>query len=116
MCCSVIILPEGLVDFLPDVSALLAELNEILAAHSGTVANINAHLTSESARLFNSLPPAIAQQLLMDRDAHGNVQVSKIESERLVQALVENELAKRKKNGTYTGQLSLGTQTINRTR
>jgi len=75
-----IIMPEGLVDFLPDVGALLLELNELLAAHpQGLPSNIGVHLTPDASRLFNSLPANIAAQLLMDRDPHGNIQVAKIE-------------------------------------
>jgi pyrophosphate--fructose-6-phosphate 1-phosphotransferase len=103
-----VILPEGLVDFLPDVGALIQELNELMAENKerGLPANISAHLTPASANLFASLPPTISQQLLLDRDPHGNVQVSKIESERLVSSLVEQELGRRKKLGTYKGNPS----------
>jgi len=104
-----IILPEGLVDFLPDVSALLGELNELIAAHTTLPANVTAHLSPASAALFSSLPEAIAQQLLGDRDPHGNVQVAKIESERLVAYLVEQELLRRKRLGTYRGNISIVT-------
>lgn len=100
-----VILPEGLVDFLPDVAALISELNELMSER-GLPANITAHLTPASASLFASLPAAIGQQLLLDRDDHGNVQVSKIESERLVASLVEGELMRRKKLGTYKGNPS----------
>jgi hypothetical protein len=62
-----VILPEGLVDFLPDVGVLLAELNELMAMHKTLPANVTAHLTQASASLFASLPGPIAQQLLMDR-------------------------------------------------
>jgi len=105
----VIILPEGLVDFLPDVSKLTSELNELIAQHGGMIANVSAHLTKESASLFASLPQDIANQLLLDRDPHGNIQVSKIESERLVAFLVEQEMTRRKKAGTYKGKLSIVT-------
>lgn len=104
-----VILPEGLVDFLPDVGVLLAELNEIMATHKILPANITAHLTPASASLFASLPALIAQQLLLDRDPHGNVQVAKIESERLVASLVEQELQRRKRLGTYKGAISIVT-------
>ena len=103
-----IILPEGLVDFLPDVAALISELNELMASSGGLglPSNLSAHLTPASFGLFASLPAAIGQQLLLDRDDHGNVQVSKIESERLVSGLVETELGRRKALGTYKGNPS----------
>jgi pyrophosphate--fructose-6-phosphate 1-phosphotransferase len=103
-----VILPEGLVDFLPDVAALIAELNELMAASKGLglPSNLQAHLSTSAYHLFSSLPAAISQQLLLDRDPHGNVQVSKIESERLVAGLVEGELSKRKKLGTFKGSPS----------
>lgn len=105
----IIILPEGLVDFLVDISQLLEELNDLIGQHGGVFANIHAHLSHESQALFHSLPPHIAQQLMMDRDPHGNVQVSKIESERLISHLVENELKARKKAGQYKGTPSFQT-------
>ena len=105
-----VILPEGLVDFLPDVAQLIQELNELMAAHGSVPSNIQAHLSAASFNLFNSLPAMIGQQLLLDRDPHGNVQVSKIESERLVAFLVEQELARRKRLGTYKGSISIVTK------
>jgi pyrophosphate--fructose-6-phosphate 1-phosphotransferase len=103
----VIILPEGLIEFLPDVNVLINELNELLAQPGGLPSNLMHNLSESSAKVFNQLPSSIAQQLLLDRDPHGNVQVSKIESERLLQYTVENELARRKKNGQYKGNSSL---------
>lgn len=102
-----IILPEGLVDFLPDVGRLISELNDLMAGSSlGLPSNVTAHLTKGSSKLFQALPEEISRQLLLERDSHGNVQVSKIESERLVSHLVELELRRRKKLGTYKGSPS----------
>jgi pyrophosphate--fructose-6-phosphate 1-phosphotransferase len=101
----VFILPEGLVDFLPDVSKLLHELNEVIAANQNRPpANLTEHLSAESKHVFRVLPPAIAQQLLLDRDPHGNVQVSQIESERLIAHMLESELHRRAHSGDYVGK------------
>ena len=107
--------PEGLVEFIPEVGVLIHELNELLSrsdddsnSYEGlTEDSIEENLSPKSAVVFNLLPDAIRQQLLLDRDPHGNVQVAKIESERLLGALVESELATRKATGGYCGKLSL---------
>eukprot|EP00871_Galdieria_phlegrea_P002436 jgi/Galph1/3193/GphlegSOOS_G1824.1 len=95
----VVLLPEGLVEFMPDVDKLILELNEILAGGHLEEDQIIPKLTEQSKYLFQSLPPLIAKQLTLDRDPHGNVQVSKIESERLLIQMVSEELKERKKAG-----------------
>lgn len=104
----IIIIPEGLVEFMPDVEALIADLNEILAAseYPLTYDDCASALTEENAKLFRMLPPAIANQLMLERDPHGNVQVAKIEAERLLISIVTTMLAVRKKNGKFDGKFS----------
>ncbi|KAG8072319.1 hypothetical protein GUJ93_ZPchr0006g43579 [Zizania palustris] len=101
----VILIPEGLIDFIPEVQKLIAELNEILAHDVVDEAGVwKSKLESESKKLFEFLPPAIQEQLLLERDPHGNVQVAKIETERMLISMVETELEKRKAEGKYKGQ------------
>ncbi|THU61732.1 hypothetical protein C4D60_Mb07t26410 [Musa balbisiana] len=100
----VILIPEGLIDFIPEVQQLIAELNEILAHDvvdkEGLWKN---KLQQQSQLLFEFLPQAIQEQLLLERDPHGNVQVAKIETEKMLISMVETELEKRKSEGTYAG-------------
>ncbi len=101
----VVLIPEGLVEFVPEVKKLIAEINEILAANEkefnltekpeDKLRFMTNHLSEASNKVFAILPTDIQQQLMMDRDPHGNVQVSRIESEKLVSTLVANELKKR---------------------
>jgi len=111
----VAIIPEGIVEFVPEFSVLIAEINELLAGAKADAFNalptwsekyafIEAGLTKESMAVFAFLPENIQQQLFLERDPHGNVQVSLIESEKLFSALVKDNLAARKKAGTYTGK------------
>ena len=113
----VAIIPEGIVEFVPEFSVLIAEINELLAGSKADAFNalaswqekydfIQAGLTKESMAVFAILPQAIQQQLFLERDPHGNVQVSLIESEKLFSAMVKENLAERKKNGTYNGKFS----------
>ena len=96
----VVLIPEGLIEFVPEVNVLLAEINELLAHGTpSTVAAVADALSLASAGLFNYLPPTIKQQLLADRDPHGNVQVSLIETEKLLAELVQHELDKRARAG-----------------
>ncbi|EXB37810.1 Pyrophosphate--fructose 6-phosphate 1-phosphotransferase subunit beta [Morus notabilis] len=101
----VILIPEGLIDFIPEVQQLIAELNEILAHdvvdQEGTWKK---KLCSQSLDLFEFLPPEIQEQLLLERDPHGNVQVARIETEKMLIQMVETELNKRKHEGKYKGQ------------
>ena len=113
----VAIIPEGIVEFVPEFSVLIAEINELLAGEKTEEFNalpswdakyefIKAGLTKESMSVFEILPQGIQQQLFLERDPHGNVQVSLIESEKLFAALVADKLAERKAAGTYTGKFA----------
>ncbi|MCR4814815.1 MAG: diphosphate--fructose-6-phosphate 1-phosphotransferase [Lachnospiraceae bacterium] len=113
----VAIIPEGIVEFVPEFSALIKEINELLAGSKTEEFNalpdwnakynfIKAGLTPEAFAVFDILPAGIQQQLFLERDPHGNVQVSLIESEKLFSEMVKNELAKRKAAGTYKGKFS----------
>lgn len=98
----VILVPEGLIDFIPEVQYLIAELNEILAHDVVDEDGLwKKKLTNQSLQLFEFLPPAIQEQLMLERDPHGNVQVAKIETEKMLIQMVETELEKRKQIGQY---------------
>ena len=113
----VAIIPEGVVEFVPEFSTLIQEINELLAGSKADAFNalptwkdkyefIENGLTKESMSVFAILPETIQQQLFLERDPHGNVQVSLIESEKLFSALVKDKLEERKKNGTYNGKFN----------
>ena len=113
----VAIIPEGIVEFIPEFSVLIAEINELLAGAKADEFNalptwqekyefIEKGITPESMKVFALLPQGIQQQLFLERDPHGNVQVSLIESEKLFSALVKEKLAQRKKAGTFKGKFS----------
>ncbi len=113
----VAIIPEGVVEFVPEFSVLIAEINELLAGSKADEFNalptwedkyafIENGLTKASMDVFAILPQGIQQQLFLERDPHGNVQVSLIESEKLFSALVADKLAAKKKAGTYSGKFS----------
>lgn len=113
----VAIIPEGVVEFVPEFSKLIAEINELLAGSKADEFNalptwkdkyafIENGLTKESMDVFAILPEGIQQQLFLERDPHGNVQVSLIESEKLFSALVADKLAERKEDGTYKGKFN----------
>ena len=115
----VAIIPEGIVEFVPEFSKLIAEINELLAGKKTEEFNalpdwdakytfIKKGLSGESFAVFDILPQFVQQQLFLERDPHGNVQVSLIESEKLFAETVKTELAKRKAAGTYKGKF--GTQ------
>ena len=101
----VAIVPEGLIEFIPEVKVLIAEINELLAVHEKDYAVLGSwddqynfvisNLTSKSANVVKNLPLDIQHQLLMDRDPHGNVQVSRIETEKLLITMVAKELKNR---------------------
>ena len=102
----VILVPEGLIEFIPEVKVLIREINDILAKEfQGELeAHVVKSLTESSRALFNTLPRAVSRQLLLDRDPHGNVQVSKIDTERLIILLVMRELENRRRSGVYSGR------------
>ncbi len=113
----VAIIPEGIVEFVPEFSALIAEINELLAGEKADTFNalstweekyafIEKGLTKGSMAVFAILPQSIQQQLFLERDPHGNVQVSLIESEKLFSEMVKANLAQRKQNGAYNGKFS----------
>jgi pyrophosphate--fructose-6-phosphate 1-phosphotransferase len=114
----VALIPEGLIEFIPEMKVLISELNDLLA--DGTVTGkefkelkkgdrrewVASHLANETADLFRSLPSGIASQLTLDRDPHGNVQVSLIETEKLLGEMVKSLLSDMKKRGEYNGKFS----------
>jgi pyrophosphate--fructose-6-phosphate 1-phosphotransferase len=115
----VALIPEGLIEFIPEVKVLISELNDLLAEGSKSAQKFNAfvsdskksnyviaNLTKESSKVFASLPSGIAKQLTLDRDPHGNVQVSRIETERLLIEMVDRRLSQMKKEGKFKGSFS----------
>ena len=113
----VAIIPEGVVEFVPEFSALIAEINELLAGSKAEAFNalpnwkekyafIEKGLSKEAMAVFAILPEGIQQQLFLERDPHGNVQVSLIESEKLFSAIVKAKLEERKAAGTYKGKFN----------
>ncbi len=113
----VAIIPEGVVEFVPEFSSLIHEINELLAGSKADSFNALANwkekynfiekgLSKESMEVFKILPESIQQQLFLERDPHGNVQVSLIESEKLFSSIVKDILETRKANGTYKGKFN----------
>jgi len=110
-----VIIPEGVIEFIPAIKKLIAQLNDVLAlpevknmGRTETIDFAKSHLTDENLAVFNSLPVGVARQLALDRDPHGNVQVSLIETEKLLSTMVAQKLEKMKKEGKYVGKF--GTQ------
>lgn len=108
-----VIIPEGLIEFIPAIKRLIAELNDILATdeaktvtRENQIEYVKAHLSAANLAVFSSLPADVASQLALDRDPHGNVQVSLIETEKLLSRMVGKKLAEMKKDGKYTGKFS----------
>ncbi|OAV72292.1 6-phosphofructokinase [Bacteroidales bacterium Barb6] len=110
-----ILIPEGLIEFIPAIKRLITELNDYLAKHdtefkaigqSEQRAHIISKLTKENSDIYASLPEGVARQLTLDRDPHGNVQVSLIETEKLLSEMVARKLAQWKKEGTFKGKFS----------
>ncbi|TVR04852.1 MAG: diphosphate--fructose-6-phosphate 1-phosphotransferase [Spirochaetaceae bacterium] len=112
----VALVPEGLIEFIPEMGTLIAEINDVLAAAADEFAGLkdaehqiefmSGKLSTDSVRVFDSLPKGIQAQLLMDRDPHGNVQVSRIETEKLLTEMVAEKLEEMKKRGTFKGKFS----------
>jgi len=108
-----VIIPEGLIEFIPAIKKLIAQLNDVLAmpevqdmGRSEQIDFAKSHLTEENLAVFNSLPTSVARQLALDRDPHGNVQVSLIETEKLLSTMVAQKLEKMKKEGKYKGKFA----------
>ena len=111
----VVLIPEGLIEFVPAIGRLIQELNDLLAAHGAEYLNLDkaaqreyilTHLSAENKATFETLPEGVARQLSLDRDPHGNVQVSLIETEKLISEMVGAKLAEWKKEGKYEGKFS----------
>lgn len=110
-----VLIPEGLVEFIPAMKRLIAELNDFLAANADEFAHIKkshqreyiiGKLTPENSAVYASLPEGVARQLTLDRDPHGNVQVSLIETEKLLSEMVATKLAEWKKEGKFVGKFA----------
>ncbi len=110
-----VIVPEGLIEFIPAIGRLIQELNDLLAAHGADYKDLDKdaqrayiieHLSKENAATFETLPSGVARQLSLDRDPHGNVQVSLIETEKLLSDMCEARLAEWKKEGKYVGKFA----------
>ncbi|MES2122420.1 MAG: diphosphate--fructose-6-phosphate 1-phosphotransferase [Chlamydiota bacterium] len=103
----VVLIPEGLIEFIPEIAQLIKELNQILAKDpEAKVDQVVSQLSTEANRCFSMLPEQIQKQLLMHRDPHGNVQVSLIETERLLIETVSHELEKRRRENSYQGKFA----------
>lgn len=111
----VVLIPEGLIEFIPAIGRLIAELNDLLAAHGSDYKDLDkdaqrdyilAHLSKENAETFSTLPEGVARQLSLDRDPHGNVQVSLIETEKLLSEMVAAKLAEWKQAGKFAGNFA----------
>lgn len=110
-----VLIPEGLIEFIPAMKDLIAELNDFLAHNqdkfNATPKNeqlqfVAQNISAKNAAVLNSLPEGVARQLTLDRDPHGNVQVSLIETEKLLAEMVKTELTKMKGNGKYNGKFA----------
>ncbi len=112
----IVLVPEGLIESIPEVGKLITELNDLLAEHDRYFSTlntfedqaewINKNLSRDSSYVFSSLPNSIQRQLLMDRDPHGNVQVSRIETEKLLIEIVGDSLNQMKNEGTFKGKFN----------
>ncbi len=112
----VCLVPEGLIEFIPEMKELIAALNDMLSDHEAELAKMTtvaekkefiiSKLPAKLAALMKSLPAGIASQLMLDRDPHGNVQVSLIETEKLLVEMLRVKLAEMKKAGKYNGKFS----------
>ena len=111
----VVLIPEGLIEFIPAIGRLIQELNDLLAAHGTDYKDLDkeaqrkyilAHLSKENAATFETLPEGVARQLSLDRDPHGNVQVSLIETEKLLSEMVAAKLERWAKEGKFKGNFA----------
>lgn len=112
----IVLIPEGLIEFIPEIKKLIANLNDLLAHESDAFSRlqsdaeriefVSGHLQGDLADTFTSLPESIQAQLLDDRDPHGNVQVSRIETEKMLIEMVEAHLKQDAEQGNYSGKFS----------
>lgn len=112
----VVLVPEGLIEFIPEMKELISKLNDVLAENADAISKIKSieekkefvfgKLPKKLSDLMKSLPSAIASQLMLDRDPHGNVQVSLIETEKLLIEMIQKKLSELKKAGKYSGKFS----------
>ncbi len=112
----VVLIPEGLVEFIPEIKSLIAELNDAMAQHSAAIEAIDdldekfdfitQKLSGASAKVYLTLPHGIRHQLIMDRDPHGNVQVSRIDTEKLLIEMLEMRLKDLKSESKYKGKFA----------
>ena len=109
----IVLVPEGLIEFIPAIKKLIAELNDVLAANQAEfdmiqrdkkIQYIVSKLSKDNAAIFKSLPESVSRQLALERDPHGNVQVSLIETEQLLADMVGTKLDEWKKDGKYLGK------------
>jgi diphosphate-dependent phosphofructokinase len=110
------LIPEGLIEFVPEINKLISEINDLLAEKAAAFNSletdddkfqfINSHISADSTKAFNSFPKDIQVQLLMDRDPHGNVMVSRIETEKLLIDMVSDKLKEWKAEGTFKGKFT----------
>ena len=112
------VIPEGLIEFIPEMGSMISNLNDIMASLESDPSFVNAttirekfdivenRLDAENAKVYNSLPALIKGQLLADRDPHGNVQVSKIETEKLLIEMISTRLDELKDQGEFIGKFS----------
>ena len=108
-----VIIPEGVIEFIPAIKKLIAQLNDVLAMPEAknldrheSIDFVKAHLSEANLAVFNSLPTGVARQLALDRDPHGNVQVSLIETEKLLSTMVAQKLERMKKEGKFVGKFA----------
>lgn len=108
-----VLVPEGLIEFIPAMKKLIAELNEMLAHNAEEFAAaadqrqyVIDHLDADNAKIYASLPEGVARQLTLDRDPHGNVQVSMIETEKLLSHMVSDRLEQLRAEGKYAGKFA----------
>ena len=111
----VVLIPEGLIEFIPAIGRLIQELNDLLAAHGADYMHLDEdaqrryildHLSAENRSTFETLPEGVARQLSLDRDPHGNVQVSLIETEKLISEMVAAKLDQWKQKGKFVGKFA----------
>ena len=112
-----VLIPEGLIEFIPAIKKLIRELNEVLtdpatgeprefASADEQIAFVKGNIAKDNLAVLESLPEDVARQLCLDRDPHGNVQVSLIETEKLLSRMVAKRLAAMKAEGKYVGKFS----------